>query len=74
VSPGRRECLLVLIASKNSQHRSVEQLYLNSPAWYAEQDPDRFVFHVGEQVTGLDHEARCVTTSKGRTIHVSTIL
>ncbi|QRV85667.1 nitrite reductase (NAD(P)H) large subunit [Ceratobasidium sp. AG-Ba] len=51
-----------------SQHRSVEQLYLNSPAWYAEQDPDRFVFHVGEQVTKLDHENQSVRTSKGRTI------
>lgn len=53
-----------------SQHRSVEQLYLNTPAWYAQQDPDRFVFHVGEQVTSLDHAGRSVTTSKGRTIHV----
>ncbi|KAB5593146.1 Nitrite reductase (NAD(P)H) large subunit [Ceratobasidium theobromae] len=51
------------------QHRSVEQLYLNSPAWYAEQDPERFVFYTGEQVTSLDHGARRVTTSKGRTIN-----
>ncbi|KAG8720339.1 hypothetical protein FRC09_009734, partial [Ceratobasidium sp. 395] len=50
------------------QHRSVEELYLNTPAWYAQQDPDRFVFHVGEQVTKLDHENQCVKTSKGRTI------
>ncbi|KAF8599087.1 nitrite reductase [Ceratobasidium sp. AG-I] len=51
------------------QHRSVEQLYLNTPAWYAQQDPDRFIFHVGEQVTSLDHAGRFVITSKGRTIN-----
>ncbi|KAF8733415.1 BFD-like [2Fe-2S] binding domain, partial [Rhizoctonia solani] len=50
------------------QHRSVEELYLNSPAWYAEQDPERFTFHVGEQVTKLDHQAQCATTSKHRII------
>ncbi|KAG8710109.1 hypothetical protein FRC11_004844, partial [Ceratobasidium sp. 423] len=50
------------------QHRSVEELYLNSPAWYAEQDPERFTFYVGEQVTKLDHQAHCATTSKNRTI------
>ncbi|CAE6540498.1 unnamed protein product [Rhizoctonia solani] len=50
------------------QHRSVEELYLNSPAWYAEQDPERFTFYVGEQVTKLDHQAQCATTSKNRTI------
>ncbi|KAG9119852.1 hypothetical protein FRC07_004917 [Ceratobasidium sp. 392] len=50
------------------QHRSVEELYLNTPAWYAQQDPDRFIFHVGEQVTKLDHENQCVKTSKGRVI------
>lgn len=32
------------------QHRSVEDLYLNPPSWYAEQEKDRFAFHVGEQV------------------------
>ncbi|CAE6437499.1 unnamed protein product [Rhizoctonia solani] len=50
------------------QHRSVEELYLNSPAWYAKQDPERFTFYVGEQVTKLDHQAHCATTSKNRTI------
>ncbi|CAE6377557.1 unnamed protein product, partial [Rhizoctonia solani] len=50
------------------QHRSVEELYLNSPAWYAQQDPERFTFYVGEQVTRLDHQAQCATTSKNRTI------
>ncbi|CCO35367.1 nitrite reductase (NAD(P)H) large subunit [Rhizoctonia solani AG-1 IB] len=50
------------------QHRSVEELYLNSPAWYAEQDPERFTFHVGEQVTKLDYHAQCAKTSKNRII------
>ncbi|CAE7060545.1 unnamed protein product, partial [Rhizoctonia solani] len=50
------------------QHRSVEELYLNSPAWYAEQDPERFIFYVGEQVIKLDHQSQCATTSKNRTI------
>ncbi|KDQ57287.1 hypothetical protein JAAARDRAFT_194442 [Jaapia argillacea MUCL 33604] len=50
------------------QHRSVEKLYLNDVQWYAKQDPDRFLFHIGEQVTSLDPIAHSVTTSKGRTI------
>ncbi|KAH7909470.1 hypothetical protein BJ138DRAFT_1066987 [Hygrophoropsis aurantiaca] len=50
------------------QHRSVEKLYLNQVDWYAQQDPDRFVFHTGEQVTSLNTDARSVTTSKGRVV------
>lgn len=51
------------------QHRSVEKLYLNSAQWYAEQDPDRFTFHVGEAVTSIDSEGHNVTTDKGRVIN-----
>jgi nitrite reductase (NAD(P)H) len=47
------------------QHRNVEELYLNDPSWYAEQQPDRFAFHVGEQVTGIDAQNKTVRTSKG---------
>ncbi|KAG2363511.1 hypothetical protein BDR07DRAFT_1483621 [Suillus spraguei] len=36
--------------------------------WYAQQDPEHFLFHTGEQVTSLDTVARSVTTSKGRKI------
>lgn len=32
------------------QHRNIEDLYLNDASWYAEQEPDRFAFHIGEQV------------------------
>ncbi|KAG1716819.1 hypothetical protein ID866_341 [Astraeus odoratus] len=51
------------------QHRSVEKLYLNQVEWYAQQDPERFVFHTGEQVTSLDTTAHSVVTSKGRVIN-----
>ncbi|KAF8587207.1 nitrite reductase [Ramaria rubella] len=50
------------------QHRSVEKLYLNKPEWYAAQDPDRFVFHLNEQVTSVDVDAHVVETSKHRII------
>ncbi|KAL6305724.1 nitrite reductase [Sparassis latifolia] len=50
------------------QHRSVEKLYLNSAEWYAQQDPDRFTFYIGETVTALDSEAHTVTTDKNRSI------
>ncbi|KAJ8585502.1 nitrite reductase [Rhizopogon salebrosus TDB-379] len=50
------------------QHRSVEKLYLNQVEWYAQQDPERFLFHTGEQATSLDTVAHSVTTSKGRRI------
>lgn len=33
------------------QHRNIEELYLNPLSWYAEQDPSRFQFHVGEAVS-----------------------
>ncbi|KAG1862042.1 hypothetical protein DFJ58DRAFT_715324 [Suillus subalutaceus] len=50
------------------QHRSVEKLYLNQVEWYAQQDPERFLFHTGEQATSLDTVAHSVITSKGRKI------
>ncbi|KZT68487.1 nitrite reductase [Daedalea quercina L-15889] len=50
------------------QHRSVEKLYLNSPDWYAKQDPDRFSFYVGETVTKIDTDAHVVVTDKGREV------
>ncbi|KAH9931317.1 nitrite reductase [Fomitopsis serialis] len=50
------------------QHRSVEKLYLNSPDWYAKQDPDRFSFYVGETVIKIDTEAHVVVTDKGREV------
>lgn len=50
------------------QHRSVEKLYLNQVEWYAQQDPERFLFHTGEQATSLDTVAHSITTSKGREI------
>lgn len=50
------------------QHRSVEKLYLNQVEWYAQQDPERFLFYTGEQATSLDTVAHSVTTSKGRKI------
>ncbi|KAI0329154.1 nitrite reductase [Cubamyces sp. BRFM 1775] len=50
------------------QHRNVEKLYLNSPEWYQEQDPERFSFFTGEAVVSLDTEAHAVSTDTGRTI------
>jgi hypothetical protein len=36
--------------------------------WYAQQDPERFLFHTSEQVTFLDTVARSITTSVGRVV------
>ncbi|KAL8278182.1 hypothetical protein RQP46_009355 [Phenoliferia psychrophenolica] len=46
------------------QHRNIEELYLNNASWYAEQNPEHFAFHIGEQVTAIDTEAKTVRTSK----------
>lgn len=35
--------------------------------WYAEQSPERFAFHIGEQVVDIDTGAKVVHTSKGNT-------
>lgn len=37
--------------------------------WYAQQDPERFIFYTGEQVTSLDTAAHSVTTSRDRVIN-----
>ncbi|KAI0789354.1 nitrite reductase [Abortiporus biennis] len=50
------------------QHRNVEKLYLNDAAWYTQQDPNRFVFHVGEAVNAINTETHTVITDKGRNI------
>ncbi|KAL9711883.1 hypothetical protein Ac2012v2_004956 [Leucoagaricus gongylophorus] len=47
-------------------HRNIENLYLNPPSWYAEQQPDRFRYHLSETVTSLLPEQHLVYTSKGR--------
>lgn len=44
----------------------VENLYLNPPTWYAEQQPDRFRYHLSETVTSISPEEHLVHTSKGR--------
>ena len=36
--------------------------------WYEKQDPERFVFYVGEAVTTIDTEGKSVTTDKGRVV------
>ncbi|KAF9446723.1 nitrite reductase [Macrolepiota fuliginosa MF-IS2] len=48
------------------EHRNVEDLYLNPPSWYAEQQPDRFRYHLSETVTSLSPEGHLVHTSRGR--------
>lgn len=48
------------------EHRNVSNLYLNPPSWYAEQQPDRFRYHLSETVTSISQEAHLVHTSKGR--------
>ena len=44
----------------------VENLYLNPPSWYAEQQPDRFRYHLSETVTHISPRDDLVYTSKGR--------
>ncbi|KAF5354806.1 hypothetical protein D9756_005269 [Leucocoprinus leucothites] len=51
------------------EHRNVENLYLNPPSWYAEQQPDRFRYHLSETVTSLSPEQHLVHTSKGKSFH-----
>lgn len=47
------------------EHRNVEDLYLNPPSWYAEQQPDSFRYFLGEAVSSLSPEEHLVHTSKG---------
>lgn len=49
------------------EHRDVSSLFLQSPAWYADQLPDRFAFSTGERVTEIDPVHKNVFTSKGNT-------
>lgn len=44
----------------------VENLYLNPPSWYAEQQPERFRYHLGEAVTTISTDDHLVHTDKGR--------
>ena len=44
----------------------VEKLYLNPPSWYAEQQPDRLAYHLGETVVSLSPEDHLAYTDKGR--------
>ncbi|KAJ6631137.1 NADPH nitrite reductase [Mycena sp. CBHHK59/15] len=48
------------------EHRNVENLYLNPPSWYAEQQPDSFRYYLGETVTFISPEEHIVHTSEGR--------
>ncbi|KAF9480635.1 nitrite reductase [Pholiota conissans] len=48
------------------EHRNVENLYLNPPSWYAEQQPDRFRYYLSEAVTSISPTEHLVHTSKGR--------
>lgn len=48
---------------------SLRHLSISTVEWYAQQDPERFIFYTGEQVTSLDTAAHLVTTSQGRVIN-----
>ncbi|WOO81680.1 Nitrite reductase [NAD(P)H] [Vanrija pseudolonga] len=49
------------------QHRNIEDLYLHDASWYAEQDPDHFAFHIGQQVVSIDGANKTVLTSENNT-------
>ncbi|KAF7323911.1 NAD(P)H nitrite reductase [Mycena kentingensis (nom. inval.)] len=53
------------------EHRNIENLYLNPPAWYAEQKPDSFRYFLEESVTSISPSEHLVRTSKGRKIKYS---
>jgi len=44
----------------------VENLYLNPPSWYAEQQPDHFRYHLTETVTSISPEHHLVHTNRNR--------
>ncbi|KAF7350461.1 NAD(P)H nitrite reductase [Mycena venus] len=50
------------------EHRNVEDLYLNPPSWYAEQQPDSFRYFLGETVTSVSPQEHLVHTSKGHVV------
>ncbi|KAJ7057863.1 nitrite reductase [Mycena amicta] len=49
----------------------VENLYLNPPSWYAEQQPDSFRYFLGETVTSISPSEHLVHTSKGHSFKYS---
>ncbi|CAK7228642.1 hypothetical protein SCUCBS95973_006947 [Sporothrix curviconia] len=52
------------------EHRQVEQLYLNPPAWYTSSAEDgTFNYHLNTRVTAIDRTAKHVTTSAGHSVH-----
>jgi len=64
----RNVCLFLIsrFISYPTLSPQVEDLYLNPPSWYAEQQPDRFRYHLSETVTSLSSDEHLVYTSKGR--------
>jgi len=52
----------------------VSNLYLNPPSWYAEQQPDRFRYHLSETVTSISQETHLVHTSKGRSFRYDKLI
>ncbi|TFK21046.1 nitrite reductase [Coprinopsis marcescibilis] len=48
------------------EHRNVENLYLNPPSWYAEQQPHRLSYHLQETVLSISPEDHLVHTDKNR--------
>ncbi|KAF8189889.1 nitrite reductase [Mycena galopus ATCC 62051] len=60
------EKLLTLDVQK--KYFVVENLYLNPPSWYAEQQPESFRYFLGETVTSVSPEEHLVRTSKGHVL------
>jgi len=49
----------------NEAITQIENLYLNPPSWYAEQQPDCFRYHLGETVISMSPREHLVHTDKG---------
>ncbi|GAA5924803.1 hypothetical protein JCM10213_000447 [Rhodosporidiobolus nylandii] len=49
------------------EHRNISKLFLNPPAWYADQQPDRFAYSTGEKIIEIDSTNKTVYSSKGNT-------
>ncbi|KAF7289888.1 NAD(P)H nitrite reductase [Mycena indigotica] len=54
------------------EHRNVENLYLNPPSWYAEQQPESFRYFLGETVTSISPSEHLVHTSQGHSFKYDT--
>ncbi|EAU81298.2 nitrite reductase [Coprinopsis cinerea okayama7 len=71
-APPGKETIFVAFIEKllnlddKNKYFIVENLYLNPPSWYAEQQPDRFSYHLEEQVLSISPEDHLVHTSKNR--------